>query len=55
MGSISGYLTKGLQELGIKAICIDARKTAAILSVTISKNLEDLKKVFEKERSRVNV
>ena len=36
-GSISGYLTKGLQELGIKAICIDARKMAAILSVTINK------------------
>jgi transposase len=36
-GSLSSYLTKGLQALGCKAICIDARKMAAILSVTINK------------------
>jgi transposase len=36
-GSLSSYLTKGLQALGIKAICIDARKMAAILSVTVNK------------------
>ncbi len=30
-------ITKGLQDLGCKAICIDARKMAAILSVTINK------------------
>lgn len=36
-GSLSNYLTKGLQDLGIKAICIDARKMAAILSVTVNK------------------
>ena len=36
-GSISSYLTKGLIELGVNAICIDARKMAAILSVTINK------------------
>jgi transposase len=36
-GSLSGYLTKGLQNLGYKAICIDARKMAAILSVTVNK------------------
>jgi len=36
-GSLSSYLTKGLQILGLKAICIDARKMAAILSVTINK------------------
>lgn len=36
-GSLSGYLTKGLQDLGCKAICIDARKMAVILSVTVNK------------------
>jgi len=36
-GSLSNYLTKGLQDLGVKAMCIDARKMAAILSVTINK------------------
>ena len=36
-GSISHYLTKGLQDLGCNAICIDARKMAAILSVTVNK------------------
>ena len=36
-GSLSSYLTKGLQALGCKAICIDARKMAAILSVTVNK------------------
>lgn len=36
-GSLSSYLTKGLQALGSKAICIDSRKMAAILSVTINK------------------
>jgi transposase len=36
-GSLSHYLTKGLQDLGCKAICIDARKMAAILSVTVNK------------------
>jgi transposase len=36
-GSLSSYLTKGLTALGLRAICIDARKMAAILSVTINK------------------
>lgn len=36
-GSLSNFLTKGLQDLGLKAICIDARKMAAILSVTVNK------------------
>ena len=36
-GSLSKYLTKGLLERGVKAICIDARKMAAILSVTVNK------------------
>ena len=36
-GSLSSYLTKRLQALGDKAICIDARKMAAILSVTVNK------------------
>jgi transposase len=36
-GSLSKFLTKGLQELDLNAICIDARKMAAILSVTINK------------------
>ena len=36
-GSLSNYLTKGLRALGYKAICIDSRKMAAILSVTINK------------------
>lgn len=35
-GSLSNYLTKGLQQLGVKAICIDARKMSAILSVTVN-------------------
>ena len=38
-GSLSKYLTKGLQELGLNAICIDARKMAAILEVTTNKTL----------------
>ena len=36
-GSLSNFLTKGLQNLGLQAICIDARKMAAILSVTVNK------------------
>jgi transposase len=36
-GSLSHYLHRGLQELGCKVICIDARKMSAILSVTINK------------------
>lgn len=36
-GSLSNYLTKGLQKLGLPAVCIDARKMAAILSVTVNK------------------
>lgn len=36
-GSLSSYLTKGLQDLGMNAICIDARKMAAILAVTVNK------------------
>jgi transposase len=36
-GSLSSYLTKGLSRLGVPAICIDARKMAAILAVTINK------------------
>jgi len=36
-GSLSSYLTKGLQALECKAICIDARKMSAILSVTVNK------------------
>jgi len=36
-GSLSNYLTKGLQALGLEVICIDARKMAAILSVTVNK------------------
>jgi transposase len=36
-GSLSSYLTKGLKELGHNAICIDARKMAAILSVNVNK------------------
>ncbi len=36
-GSLSKYLTKGLLERGVKAIRIDARKMAAILSVTVNK------------------
>jgi transposase len=36
-GSLSTYLTTGLQELGMNAICIDARKMAAILAVTVNK------------------
>jgi transposase len=36
-GNLSKFLTKGLQDLGLNAICIDARKMAAILAVTINK------------------
>ena len=36
-GNLSNYLTKGLRDLGYKAICIDSRKMAAILSVTVNK------------------
>jgi transposase len=36
-GSLSKFLTKGLQDVGLNAICIDARMMAAILSVTINK------------------
>lgn len=36
-GSLCSYLTKGLKSLGSKAICIDSRKMAAILSVTVNK------------------
>lgn len=36
-GSLSHYLFKNLQALGCNVICIDARKMAAILSVTINK------------------
>jgi transposase len=36
-GSLSGYITKSLREKGIAAICIDARKMAAVLSVRINK------------------
>lgn len=36
-GSLSKFLTKGLQDLSLNAICIDARKMAAILAVTINK------------------
>jgi len=36
-GSLSNYLTKGLQKLELPAICIDARKMAAILAVTVNK------------------
>ncbi len=36
-GSLSKFLTEGLQGLGLKAICIDARKMAAILAVTVNK------------------
>jgi len=36
-GSLSKFLTKGLQDLGLNAICIDARKMAAILAVTVNK------------------
>lgn len=36
-GSLSHYLTKGLRDLEYKAICIDSRKMAAILSVTVNK------------------
>lgn len=37
-GSLSFYLVEALQERKIPAICIDARKMSAILSVTINKN-----------------
>ena len=36
-GSLSKFLTRGLQDLDLNAICIDARKMAAILAVTINK------------------
>ena len=36
-GSLSRFLTKGLQNLGVPAVCIDSRKMSAILSVTINK------------------
>jgi len=36
-GSLSHYLFKNLHSLGYNVICIDARKMAAILSVTINK------------------
>ena len=36
-GSLSNYLTKGLRALECNAICIDSRKMAAILSVTVNK------------------
>ena len=36
-GSLSHYLTKGLRALGRKAISIDSRKMAAILSVMVNK------------------
>lgn len=36
-GSISHWLVDKLRELGIPAICIDARKMAAVLSVQINK------------------
>jgi len=36
-GSLTRFLTKGLQNLGVPAICIDSRKMSAILSVTINK------------------
>lgn len=36
-GSLSKYLAKGLKALGMNAIPIDARKMAAILSVTVNK------------------
>lgn len=36
-GSLSHYLLRELQNLGCNAICIDARKMAAILSVTVNK------------------
>lgn len=36
-GSLSHWLVKELKELGIPAICIDARKMAAVLSVQINK------------------
>jgi transposase len=36
-GSLSSYLTKGLQALKYNAICIDSRKMAAILAVTVNK------------------
>ncbi len=36
-GSLTRFLTKGLQNLGVPAFCIDSRKMSAILSVTINK------------------
>ena len=40
-GSISHYLTKGSEDLGCNAICIDTRKMTAILSVTINKTYKN--------------
>lgn len=34
-GNLSNYLTKGLRDLGYKAVCIDSHKMAAILSFTV--------------------
>ena len=36
-GTMSAYLTKQLRKLGLPAICIDARKMAALLSIRINK------------------
>lgn len=36
-GSLTRHLIKGLQNLGVPAVCIDSRKMAAILSVTVNK------------------
>ncbi|OYZ38320.1 MAG: hypothetical protein B7Y25_01385 [Alphaproteobacteria bacterium 16-39-46] len=36
-GSLTRFLIKGLQNLGVPAVCIDSRKMSAILSVTINK------------------
>jgi len=36
-GSLSGFLTVELRKFGLPAICIDARKMAAILSIRINK------------------
>ena len=36
-GSLTRFLIKGLQNLGVPALCIDSRKMSAILAVTINK------------------
>lgn len=36
-GSLTRHLVKGLQDLEVPALCIDSRKMAAILSVTVNK------------------